>query len=86
MATTVVGEVDLFRYRIQGSYIEERAETRDRVLTIDISVDHILKGLHLLHDSNPHFDKIIINFPDSVELTEKFETKQVTERISKGWS
>lgn len=84
METTVLTELDTFRYRIQGSYIEQEAETLDRILTIDISVDHILRGLHLLHNNNLKFDKIRINFPESVELTEKFEQKVIRE--SKGWS
>ena len=82
--TTHVSELQEFRYRIERATIQQSAELRENILTVNISVDHIIRALNHILSNGIKIDKIKINFPDNVELTEKFEYKTVAE--SKGWS
>lgn len=81
---TSVRELQEFRYRVGSTNIDQDAELRDTILTINISVDHIVRALAHVLSSRVKIDRIKINFPDNVELTEKFEYTTVAK--SKGWS
>ena len=82
--TTSVGELQEFRYRVGSINIHQDAELRDTILTINISVDHIVRALAPVLSNRIKIDRIKINFPDNIELTEKFEYTTVAK--SKGWS
>ena len=83
-ASTHISEVKEIIYKIGRVTIQQNTELRENILTVNISVDHIVRALDLVLSDGIKIDKIKINFPDSVELTEKFEYKTIAK--SKGWS
>ena len=82
--TTHISEGKELIYKIGRVTIQQNTELRENILTVNISVDHIVRALDLVLSDGIKIDKIKINFPDSVELTEKFEYKTIAK--SKGWS
>lgn len=80
---TYINEMTAFKYKIERASIYQDVEFRENVLIINISVDSIIGALNQVLFDGIEINRIKINFPDSVELTEKFEYATVAK--SKGW-